>query len=130
MTALSEALVAAQRRAISTLEKAYVAGKIDRQTLLDKLIQAGAVDAIEQEALLGALDIIHEWGAQAPSEPKGTDNGAPAPATDAQLAFIAKLVKEKATTGPGLPLTKAQAHEVIDSLQSGSYDPAKWSVPF
>ena len=27
-------------------------------------------------------------------------------------------------------LTKKQASEVIDALDSGSYDPAKWRVPF
>jgi hypothetical protein len=31
---------------------------------------------------------------------------------------------------PGLPLTKAQAHEIIDTLKAGTYDAGKWSVPF
>lgn len=134
MSALAEALVAAQRRALSAMEKQLVAGRIETEEAVALMENMGLTDAVDQGRLLVALDAIRSYGAALPSE---QTNGAaekkdPATeiATDAQLALIAKLVKEKRAASPDLPLTKAQAHEVIDTLKAGTYDPVKWSVPF
>jgi len=54
----------------------------------------------------------------------------PQSVTDKQLAFIDRLCDEKQVIRPDGPLSKAQASEIIDSLQAGTYDPGKWSVPF
>jgi hypothetical protein len=51
-------------------------------------------------------------------------------ASDKQMAYIASLSDSKGVVAPDGPLTKVQASEVIDSLQNGSYDPDKWTVPF
>src|SRR5207247_1555813 len=112
--------------------KQYVAGKLDRNGAGTCLNLIGLNDEVDQDRLFFALDMIRDYGAQLPAEPS---NGEPAikkpePASNAQLAYIAKLVKDKQVTGPDQPLTKEQAHEIIDSLQAGSYDAAKWTVPF
>jgi hypothetical protein len=140
VSALAEALVAAQRRALAALEKSYVHspltaeeldGEKDRvRAIMDAI---GCTDTVEQGQLFAALDVIRATGAQLPSEPKPANGGEPKkpePASDAQLAFIAKLVKDKQVQPPDTPLTKAEAHEIIDTLQAGTYDAAKWTVPF
>jgi hypothetical protein len=130
MSALADALVAAQRRALAAVEKQYAAGKLEADDVRAKLADIGLTDDVDADRLIAALDMIREYGAALPSEP--TNGGAgkpPEKATDAQLALIAKLVSEKNVTGPDLPVTKAQAHEIIDGLKNGSYDPATWRVP-
>lgn len=131
MSALADALVAAQRRALSAMEKQYAAGKIDSDEARMVMEVIGTTDAVDQDRLLASLNAIRLYGATVPSEP--TPNGEPKkpePASDAQLAFIARLVKEKKAQPPDTPLTKAEAHEIIDTLQAGTYDAAKWTVPF
>lgn len=130
MSALAEALVAAQRRALSAMEKQYAAGRIDRETLLERLTAVGLTDDVDSDRLLAALDVIRDYGAALPSEPVAATEKKTEPATDAQLALIAKLVQEKHVASPDLPLTKAQAHEIIDTLKQGSYDADKWRVQF
>ena len=131
MTALADALVAAQRRALAAVEKQYAAGKIDKDEVREDLRAIGLTDEVDTDRLLAALDRISMYGASLPSEPAtpaaqtGTEK-----ASDAQLALIARLVKERNLSGPDLPLTKAQAHEVIDALKAGTYDAAQWVVPF
>jgi hypothetical protein len=116
------------------MEKQAVAGKVDGEAARTIMDAIGCTDSVDQDRLMACLDVIRDYGAALPAEPS---NGAaekkdPATeiATDAQLALIAKLVKEKRAASPDLPLTKAQAHEVIDTLKAGTYDPVKWSVPF
>jgi len=131
MSALAEALIAAQRRALAAVEKQYAAGKLEAEAVREKLTAIGLTDDVDADRLLAALDLIREYGAPLPAEP--TPNGEPKkpePASDAQLAFIAKLVKEKKASPPDTPLTKVEAHEIIDTLQAGTYDAAKWTVPF
>ena len=133
MSALAEALVAAQRRALQAIEKQYVAGKLDRDGAGTCLNLIGLNDEVDQDRLLFALDMIRDYGAQLPSEP--APSGEPVakksePATDAQLALIARLAKERAVAGPDLPITKQDAHEIIDTLKAGSYDAARWQIPF
>lgn len=131
MTALADALVAAQRRSLAAVEKAYVAGAIERDAATERLAEVGITDAVDVPYLLNALDVIRELGAQVPVE---TNGAAPVdePASDRQRAYIVSLC-EKAQLEPPDPqarLTKQQASEIIESLQRGTYDPSKWTVPF
>ena len=127
MSALADALVAAQRRSLSAVEKAYVAGAIERDAAIEQLASCGVTDPVDVPYLLNALDVIREWGAQVPAEPSAPTVE---PASDKQVAYIANLCERANVTAPDGPLTKAQAHEIIDSLQRGEYDPGKWTVPF
>jgi hypothetical protein len=131
MSALAEALVAAQRRALSAMEKQYVAQRITPHEACTLMNAMGVMDGVDQERLLHALDVIREYGAALPSEP--TPNGEPKPpekASDAQLALIADLVKRKSLTAPDLPLTKVEASAIISAMQAGTYDAAQYRVPF
>jgi len=130
MTALADALVAAQRRAITALEKQYAAGRLERDTAARLLTAIGTTDDVDQERLLNALDVIRAYGAELPSEPATNGEQKPEPATEAQLKFIAKLADEKGYPMPDGPLTKVSAHEIIGTLKAGTYEPEKWHVPF
>ena len=130
MSALAEALVAAQRRALTALQSEYVAGRIERFDAAAIMDDIGLADPVEQDRLFAALDTIRTLGAALPAEPANGGEKVPDKASDAQLALIAKLVQEKNLAAPDLPLTKVDAHAIIDSLKSGSYDAAKWTVPF
>lgn len=129
MSALSDALEAAQRRALAAIGKSYVAGRLSRESALESLTGLGITGPVDTDYWFACLDVIREWGAPLPAEPKPSENGN-GQATDAQLALIARLVKERNLPGPDLPITKVQAHEVIDAIKQGSYDPAAWTVPF
>jgi hypothetical protein len=139
VSALAEALVAAQRRALAQLEKEFVRSvqeDADERAggFRDALTAIGLTDRLDVESLIACLEVLRVTGGALPAEPT---NGARSPetekATDAQLALIARLVKEKAIPElqtPGLPVTKAQAHEIIDTLKAGTYDAEKWAIPF
>lgn len=132
MTPLSDALTAAQRRALAAVEKAYVAGHIEQEAAAEVLEGCGITDPVDRAFLFASLDVLREWGAPVPAE-----NGSGPkvePMSDKQRDFIQRLLEEKGIAPDDYPdsagLTKAQAHEIIDSLQNGSYDPEKWRVPF
>jgi hypothetical protein len=133
VTALSDALTAAQRSALAALEKAYVAGAIESEAMVAALESAGISDPVDTAFLLSALDVLKEWGVAAPTmtERVARENGEPEKASDKQLQLIFDLCKRKNVPAPDLiGLTKPKASELIDSLNDGSYDPAKWTVPF
>jgi hypothetical protein len=133
MTPLAEALVAAQRHALATLEKAYVAGSLTDEELYEALNTCGITDQVDQSFLRASLDVLKEWGVTAPtmSERVARENGEPEKASDKQAALIATLCKRHNQPLPEVPgLTKAQASEIIDALDKGTYDPAKWTIPF
>lgn len=131
MTALAEALLAAQRQAIGALSKAYVAEATTELALLEQLDAMGCTDKVEQAQLIAALDVLHNFGTPAPAV---TPESRKAPEaeleTEAQRKFIAKLADERGTTAPDYQLTKANAMKVIDELKAGTYNPDNWSVPF
>jgi hypothetical protein len=135
MSALAEALLAAQRQAIGALSKAYVASNEDgdyRAGKLEAELNAmGCTDKVEQAQLLSALDVLREHGAPAPRathEPqRSSENDLE---TEAQRKLIAKLADDRGTTAPDYKLTKANASKVIEELKAGTYDPDSWSVPF
>ena len=133
MSALAEALVAAQRQAVSSLTKVYVAGAFEDDGdagLLAQLERIGLNDPVDAGYLRECLDVLRTYGGALPAP-----NGKPAPetekASDKQLGLIADLCKWKNLPAPDTAaLTKAQASEIIDSIDQGTYDPAKWSIPF
>jgi hypothetical protein len=127
VSALADALVAAQSRAVAALGKQYVGGQMDADALRAALDSIGMTDPTDTARWVAALDIITATGAVVPHE-----NGArkDEPATEAQVKLIGSLVESKQVPMPALPLSKAQAHEIIDTLKAGTYDAAKWSVPF
>jgi hypothetical protein len=131
VTPLSDALTAAQRRALAALEKAYVAGAIESDKLREGLHACGVSDDVDISYLTHALDLLREWGAPVPAEPNG---GEPKKATEGQVKFIVDLLK-KGNHGPLAEqdlraLTFDRASALIDALKAASYDPAEWDVPF
>lgn len=136
MTPLSEALTAAQRRALQALEKAYVAGHIDAEHLSAALEAAGISDPIDIAFLLSALDVLREWGVPAPNmaERVARENGEPKRASASQVSFIVDLLK-RGNHGPlaeddlrALPFERAS--ELISALKDGTYKAEDWDVPF
>jgi hypothetical protein len=127
VSALADALVAAQSRAVAALGKQYVGGQMDADALRAALDSIGMTDPTDTARWVAALDIITATGAVVPHE-----NGArkDEPATEAQVKLIGSLAESKQVPMPTLPLSKAQAHEIIDTLKAGTYDAGKWSVPF
>ena len=120
MTALSEALVAAQRRAITAIGKSYVREPFDAAIVKDALNRIGLNDPGEQEELIEAWALVNAYGGQAPDEAKPQPHqSGPEPATGAQIALIQRLAKEKhiaLSDNPEL-WTKQQAHEWIDQAK-------------
>lgn len=131
MTALSEAVHQAQRAAIAALGKRYIAGKeqdINLPVLLDSF---GATDDIEKDTLISCWIYLRETGSQAPEAPAQESRSAENDmATDKQLKAIERMCDERKLISPDLPLTKQQAHEIIESIKAGTYNPDQWAVPF
>lgn len=130
MSALADALVAAQSRAVAALGKQYVGGTIDADTVRADLESVGLTDEVDVARLIAAWDILHSAGAPPPSEQSGNGKAKDEAATDAQWTLVRKLAGEKKQPVPDGPLTKAQAHEIIDTMKAGTYDAGKWAVPF
>jgi hypothetical protein len=127
VSALAEALVAAQAKAISALEKAYVAQAFEDDRLREQLDLIGCTDAVDQDYRVQSLDVLRVYGASAPTEAKpSTDNE---PATSAQRGYLSKLLKERdfEPEPPGwASLTKARASEMIEEVKTGTYS----EIPF
>lgn len=137
MTALADALVAAQRRAVAAIEKQYAAGRIEAETVRERLDSIGLTDTVDQDRILAALDTIMEYGASVPAEPAQNGSERPQePATAAQRERIkrdvAKLHGDEAAAdiSSDPSLTKAQASELIGSIVDGKFELEKWRVPF
>jgi hypothetical protein len=130
VTALSDALQAAQQRAVAALGKAYVGGTLDADEVTGNLHAIGLRDDLDRLQWLSALDVLREHGAQPPAEQTAKRNGEPEQATDAQWKYLRTLADERKMTAPAGPLTKEQASTVIEQLKAGTYDPDAWAVPF
>jgi nucleotide-binding universal stress UspA family protein len=128
VTPLSDALTAAQRSALAALEKAYVAGLIERDDAHVALETIGIIDHVDRAFLFSALDVLREWGVSAPTMSERVVEEQPA--TEKQLDYLRKLAEGKGAPVPDKQLTKASASEAINELQNGTYDPEKWCVPF
>lgn len=127
VSALSEALEAAQTRAVAVLAKQYVGGTRAAEQVDEALVAIGLTDDVDAKRWFAALDVIRDGGGDAPAE---TNGKAKQSATDKQKDYIAKLCQEKNQPYPDDVRTKDEAHEIIESLQAGTYDPARWRVPF
>jgi len=136
MSALAEALVAAQRRALGVLEKAYVAGAFEDDRMREQLDAIGLTDAVDHDYLIRALDVLRAYGGTLPSEPKG--NGGEAKPTekmtDAQASYIDKLWQERGGKPGDKPiltgLSKEDASRLINQLKTNTYNVADWDIPF
>jgi hypothetical protein len=131
VTALAEALLAAQRQAIGALSKAYIAGAFEddgEAGLIANLDRIGATDAVDQSFLRECLDTLRVWGA--PSPANGKPDPATEPASDKQLGYIADLANDRNLIAPDGPLTKEQASKVIEQLKAGTYNADEWAAPF
>ena len=118
MTALAEALLAAQRQATTGAVRAFVAGALNETELQDVLDNIGCTDKIEQGYLLAALHVEKQLGVTpqangAVPRPAALDE----PATKAQLNLVAKLADDKGRVVQTDGMTKAQASAAIEALK-------------
>jgi hypothetical protein len=120
MSALAEALLAAQRSAIGTLAKAYVAGAFEDDGdagLIANLDRIGATDAVDQAQLRECLDVLRTFGV-----PLSATNGAAPketrPASEAQWKLIRRLADERGQVAPEGPLTVDEASRLIEQLKA------------
>ena len=129
MSALSDALAAAQAKALAALEKAYVRGALDYEQFIARMDDIGCADDIDQALLVFALDVLKEYGQ---TEPAYTEKRQTEKPTQAQIDYVGRLATEKGLAVPDLTgATRAQASEVISELLNGTFDPAKWpDIPF
>ena len=131
MSALAEALLTAQRGALAAMQKAYVRGSYETaEQFLSDAERIGCTDKTDLDLLVNALDTLRLFGSDTPATPQEARTGDNEPASDRQVAYIAKLADERGTTAPDYRLTKDQAHKVIDQLKAGTYNPDEWTVPF
>jgi hypothetical protein len=131
VSALAQALEAAQAKAVAALAKDYVRGDgvPSDEDYFAELARIGLDDVPDCRALLAAWYILRERGEKPPAEQAPRSNGSEQ-ATDAQWKLIRKLADEKGTVAPEGPLTKANAHAIIDQLKAGIYKPDEWVIPF
>ena len=129
MTALAEALLAAQRQAIGAVCKAFLNGDVSESDLFEMLDDIGARDTVEQAQLLASLHTLSRFGTSAPTMANGVR--VPAKVTPAQRARIERTAKERNYAPPDFEtLTKDDASTVIQTMDDGSYDHTRWEVPF
>ena len=129
MSALTDALEAAQRRAVTSLAKQYVGGALDEDAVRIALDTIGLTDPADTNRWIAALDILRETGAELPRE-NGAKQKVDELASEAQWTLIRRLADERTQVAPEGPLTKVQASEIINELKAGTYDPTKYAVPF
>lgn len=128
MTALSDALAAAQAKALSALEKSYVRGVIDTEALVEGMNAIGCTDTVDQVLLVESLNTLKEHGTSEPTYTERRQTEAP---TEAQKVYIAKLAYDRGCVSPDLAgVSRAEASQIIEELKAGTYDPDKHSLPF
>jgi hypothetical protein len=133
VTALSDALAAAQARAIAALGKQYVTEEApDHALYKGHLVAIGCADHVEGEQLLASWNLLRQAGMQAPAESAPKPSSAEEKASQKQRDYIADLCKQRNLEPPDKdwPLTKETASDLIDDIKSGAYDPAKYQVQF
>ena len=125
MTPLSDALVAAQSRAVAALGKQYVGGQLDSDVVRIALDGIGLNDPTDTERWLKALDILRVTGAAIPTN--GDTTPQEKPASPAQKSLIDKLCSERGMPTPsGYPRLFTEASAIIDKIKAGSTDPAAY----
>jgi hypothetical protein len=131
VSALAEALLAAQRQAIGALGKSYLAGLGDedaRDALRVSLDAIGCTDKVEQDYLCTALEYLRQLGTAPVAN--GKPDPASEPASERQTAYIKSLADDRNMIAPDGPLTKEQASKVIEQLKAGTYNADEWTAPF
>jgi hypothetical protein len=129
MSALAEALLAAQRQAIGAASKAFVAGTLNETDLFELLDDIGARDTVEQAQMLACLHALQRFGSSVTNGTPPTPKEAK-PASDAQWKLLRRLADERSVPAPDGPLTVEQASKVIEELKAGTYNADAWSIPF
>jgi len=115
---------------LAALEKAYVAGQVDTEAFTAGLEACGISDPIDVAFLLSALDVLREWGVQAPTI---TERVADEKMSDKQRDYILKLAGEKGyklSADDLAGLSKQAASSMIEGLQRGELDVEAARVPF
>ncbi len=133
MSALSDALRAAQAQTLAAMQRAYLAQVIDPPEALILMDKIGCTDEVDRRHLMGALEALSRLGVQGQAQTPANGSQAesePERASERQLAFIAKLADAANTVAPDVPLTKDQASEVISALKAGTYNSDTYTVPF
>jgi hypothetical protein len=130
VSALAEALLAAQRQAVGSLSKAFVAGTLSDEAFVSNLNAIGLRDEVDQALLRDSLLIVRALGGEAP-KPTGTSEPKQAEAaSEKQTAYIKTLADERGTIAPDGPLTKEQASKIIEQLKAGTYAVDECVIPF
>jgi hypothetical protein len=129
--ALTDALRASQAKAVAALGKAYIRrdDEPDDELFRALLLKIGLDDEVAIGFLLQGWSVLREYREPAPAEqqaPKQLD----AEASPAQMNLLRKLADEKGVALPDRPFTKQRAHEAIDALKAGTFNPDEWEVPF
>ena len=118
MSALAEALLAAQRAALAAMQRAYLAGSIEDMTgLIETMDRIGCTDSVDQAQYLAALETLHTLGVQPPTVTNAPPKESK-PASEAQWKLIRRLADERGTVAPDGPLTVEQASKVIEELRA------------
>ena len=120
MTALSEALLTAQRGALAAMQKAYVRGAMNSEGLEARMEEIGCTDSTDGALFIAALDVLRDLGAEPVNGAQAPKADEPKPATDSQWKLIRKLADERGQVAPDGPLTKSQASDAITALQKAS----------
>lgn len=121
MSALADALAAAQSRAVAALGKQYVGGQLDSDVVRIALDGIGLTDPTDTERWLYALDLLRETGATAPAESATPQEK---PSSLSQRALIDKMCDERAIVRPQAPpRTFAEASAIIDKIKAGTFQP-------
>ena len=131
MTALAEALLAAQRQAIGALGKQFVACQIDVAEVVSRLREIGCTDPADRDQMVAAWMILREYGSGLATN--GASQQAPKMMSPAQKRRIELDCKDRGWAPPAfdaVPITLDEASAIIDSIKDGSYDPARWNPPF
>jgi hypothetical protein len=130
MSALAEALLAAQRQAVGALSKAFVAGNIAPDVFLVELDRVGLRDTVDQGLLLEALTVTKQYGGEAPKATGQNGPRMPEQPSAGQKSYIADLCKKLNVPEPDVIVSKEQASEIIEALKAGTYNADAYSVPF
>ncbi len=128
MSALSDALRAAQAQTIAAMSRAFTAGYVhgaEGQTtgeaMAELLDSIGCTDRVEQGQLLAALEALRGFGVQGEGKPSPNGSqGESEAATDAQWKLLRRLSDERGRVAPDGPLTKTEASNLITALKGGA----------
>ena len=121
MSALADALVAAQTRAVGALAKQYVGGQLDSDAVRIALDSVGLTDPADTERWINALDILKATGASVPNGDAPTNER---PSSPAQRSLIDKLCEERGIVKPQAhPRLFAEASAIIEKIKAGRFVP-------